>query len=62
MNKEPECYGCTHMQDAFGNYVECTLYAKNNTFNHLFVDYWYWNDGAPDKCPLKKHKEFEPQN
>ena len=48
---EPTCYGCKYLADTFGNYVECKKSAENGT--HIFVDWYYWNDGSPDKCPLK---------
>ena len=51
MDKEPTCYGCKYLIDTFGNYLECGLSAKEG--EHMFVDYFYWNDGCPDKCPIK---------
>ena len=53
------CYGCKYLRDQFGNFVECGLLAKEGT--HLFVDYYYWNEGYPDDCPkLKEHTEDSP--
>lgn len=49
---EPRCYGCTYLMDALGNYVECRKTAEEGT--HMFVDWYYWNDGSPDKCPLRQ--------
>lgn len=45
---KPSCYGCEHLRDVFGNYVECPLL-------HRLVDWWYWNgDDAPADCPYRK--------
>lgn len=52
----PTCYECKHLIDTFGNYLECGLSAKEG--NHMFVDWYYWNDGCPDKCPLKSNEEL----
>ena len=52
---EPTCYGCKYLADAFGNYVECRKTAEEGT--HMFVDWYYWNDGSPDKCPLKSNNQ-----
>lgn len=43
--------------DAFGNYVGCGKTAENGT--HMFVDWFYWNTGSPNECPLRKEKEDE---
>ena len=49
---EQKCYDCKYLIDAFGNYVMCKKSAENGT--QMFVDWYYWNDGSPEKCPLKK--------
>ena len=51
MMDNPKCYGCKYLVDVFGNYVECNKAAENGT--HIFVDWFYYNDGAPECCPLK---------
>ena len=51
---KPECYGCEYLADVFGNYVECKKSAETGT--HMFVDWYYWNKGSPEKCPLKNDK------
>ena len=58
---EPNCYGCKHIKDVFGNYVECGELAKTGT--HMFVNWYYWRDGSPDECPLKAKadKKEEPK-
>ena len=52
---EPTCYGCKYLIDVFGNYVECRKTVEQGT--HMFVDYFYWNTGSPNECPLRKEKE-----
>lgn len=52
---EPACYGCKYLADVFGNYVECKKSAETGT--HMFVDWYYWNNGSPDKCPLKAKED-----
>ncbi len=54
---EPMCYGCKYLADTLGNYVECKKSAE--TGKHMFVDWYYWNDGSPDECPLKAKEDFE---
>ena len=49
---EQKCYDCKYLIDVFGNYVECKKSAENGT--HMFVDWYYWNNESPEKCPLKK--------
>lgn len=49
---EPKCCGCKYAIDAFGNYTECGKAAEEGT--HMFIDWHYWNNESPDKCPLKK--------
>lgn len=53
----PKCYGCKYLADVFGNYVECGKAAENGT--HIFVDWFYYNDGAPECCPLKAEEREE---
>ena len=48
---DPTCYGCECLADSFGNYVVCKKAAEDGT--NMFVDWWYWNNGSPDECPLK---------
>lgn len=58
--KSMECYNCKQLVDTFGNYAQCGEAAKNGTC--MFVDWWYWNGGSPDQCPLKaceEHKEIK---
>lgn len=55
----PKCYGCKYLVDVFGNYVECSKAAENGT--HIFVDWFYYNDGAPKCCPLKAMEGEETQ-
>ena len=50
--QELTCYGCKHLIDTFGNYVECGKTAENGI--HMFVDWFYWNTGSPKECPLRK--------
>lgn len=52
---EPKCYGCEYLADVLGNYVECRKTAEEGT--HMFVDWYYWNNGCPDKCPLKSNDQ-----
>ena len=47
----PRCYMCRYIADALGNFVECKKLAE--TGSHMFVDWYYWNDGAPEECPLR---------
>lgn len=46
------CRTCPHTVDNFGNFVECKLLQTG--LDHVFVDWYYWNDEIPDECPLKK--------
>lgn len=57
-NKTYECYGCPHLCNSMGDYTECGLYLKKHSheLGHMFVDWFYWNSGAPDKCPLKNNQ------
>ena len=54
---EPTCYGCKYLIGAFGNYVECRKTAEHGT--HMFVDWFYWNNGSPKDCPLRKEANHE---
>ena len=56
----PKCCICEYVADAFGNYVECKKTAENG--KHMFVDWYYWNDGAPAECPLNTEKEEVEKN
>lgn len=55
MNKI-SCMDCKNIADMFlqsvcdGNYCECILL-------HRFVDWYYWNDLAPDDCPKRQDQE-----
>ena len=55
-NNTYECYGCPHLCNSFGNYTKCRLYAEkhSNELGHMFVDWFYYNSGSPEKCPLKE--------
>ena len=57
---KPTCYGCKYVADTFGNYVECAKTAETGT--HMFVDWYYWNDGCPKKCPLKFNDQTKTNN
>lgn len=52
---ETKCYGCKYLADTLGNYVECMKTAEEGT--HMFVDWYYWNNGCPDKCPLRSNDQ-----
>lgn len=62
-NKTCECYGCPHLCNSMGNYVECKLYSQKHSheLGHMFVDWFYWNSGSPDECPLKNN-QTNPDN
>ena len=53
-NKIISCTTCSHVIDNFGNFVECKLLQDG--LNHTFVDWYYWNNEHPDKCPLVQSK------
>lgn len=63
-NKTYECYGCSHLCNSLGNYIECGLYAEkhSNELGHMFVDQFYWNIGSPEKCPLKETEGYADEH
>ena len=50
--KELNCYSCEYIHNVFGNYVQCGKAAETGTT--MFVDWYYWNEGHPEHCPLRK--------
>lgn len=54
MNNQ-KCNCCEYVVDAFGKDVKCRKTEENG--KHMFAVWYYWNDGAPAECPIKKEKE-----
>ena len=59
-NDTISCTTCPHVFDEFGNFVECKLLQDG--LNHVFVDWFYWNNKSPDNCPLRKAPDLNGAN